>query len=63
MTLKVSILEGDKRIFQDLVLDVLLENIHRTTGEMYPSKAMEDNQLQVSSHEATPLWSGRVQWS
>lgn len=46
--LKASIDESGSKIFQDMIRDLLLNNSHRTTVEMYPSKTLEEEQLKVS---------------
>ena len=44
--LKKSIAESGSKVFQDMVKEFLLENTHRSTLEMYPSKTLEEEQLQ-----------------
>lgn len=46
--LKATIAESGSKVFQDMIRDFLLENSHRTTVEMYPSKTLEEEQLKVS---------------
>ena len=46
--LKESIEKGGSKVFTDMIKDLLLENSHRTTVEMYPSKTLEEEQLNVS---------------
>jgi len=43
--LKDSIAKDGSKIFQDMIKDFLLENSHRTTVEMFPSKTLEEEQL------------------
>mmetsp|Transcript_31239 Transcript_31239/g.57771 ORF Transcript_31239/g.57771 Transcript_31239/m.57771 type:complete len:1097 (+) Transcript_31239:202-3492(+) len=43
--LKESIAKDGSKIFQDMIKEALLDNSHRTTVEMYPSKTMEEEQL------------------
>ncbi len=47
--LKARISKDGSKVFQGIIKELLLENSHRTTVEMYPSKTMEEEQLQVSS--------------
>merc|ERR1711966_448027 len=44
--LKASIARDGAKVFQDMIRETLLENSHRTTVEMFPSKSMEAEQLQ-----------------
>lgn len=46
--LKARISKDGSAVFQDMIKELLLENTHRTTVEMYPSKTLEEEQLQVS---------------
>ena len=46
--LKARITKDGSKVFQDMIKELLLENSHRTTVEMYPSKTLEGEQLQVS---------------
>jgi Zn-dependent M16 (insulinase) family peptidase len=46
--LKASIAAGGSKVFQDMIREFLLENSHRTTVEMFPSKSLEEEQLMVS---------------
>ena len=46
--LKASIAGDGSKVFQDMIREFLLENTHRTTVEMYPSKSLEEEQLTVS---------------
>lgn len=48
--LKANIAASGSKVFQDMIRDFLLENSHRTTVEMYPSKTLEEEQLKVSVH-------------
>jgi len=48
--LKDSIAKDGSKIFQEMIKDFLLENTHRTTIEMFPSKTLEEEQLNVSSN-------------
>lgn len=43
--LKASIAQSGSKVFQDMIRDFLLENSHRTSVEMYPSKTLEEEQL------------------
>ncbi|KAL3816824.1 hypothetical protein ACHAXA_008687 [Cyclostephanos tholiformis] len=43
--LKSSIAKDGSRVFQDMIREFLLENSHRTTVEMFPSKTLEEEQL------------------
>ncbi|KAL3782823.1 hypothetical protein ACHAW5_000095 [Stephanodiscus triporus] len=43
--LKASIAGDGSKVFQDMIREFLLENTHRTTVEMYPSKSLEEEQL------------------
>ena len=43
--LKESIAKDGSKIFQEMIKNFLLENSHRTTIEMYPSKSLEEEQL------------------
>jgi len=43
--LKASIAKDGSKVFTDMVRETLLENTHKTTVEMYPSKTMEEEQL------------------
>lgn len=43
--LKKSIAESGSKVFQDMAREFLLENSHRSTLEMYPSKTLEEEQL------------------
>ena len=47
--LKARIAKDGSKVFQEMITELLLENSHRTTVEMYPSKTLEEEQLQVSS--------------
>lgn len=40
--LKERIAQDGSMVFQDMVRDVLLDNLHRTIVEMYPSKSLEE---------------------
>jgi len=44
--LKATIAESGSKIFQDLIKEYIVENTHRTTIEMVPSKTLEEEQLQ-----------------
>jgi Zn-dependent M16 (insulinase) family peptidase len=46
--LKAKIAESGSQVFQDMVKKYLIENTHRTTIEMVPSKTLETEQLEVS---------------
>jgi hypothetical protein len=46
--LKASIAAGGSRVFKEMIREFLLENSHRTTVEMFPSKSLEEEQLMVS---------------
>jgi Zn-dependent M16 (insulinase) family peptidase len=48
--LKAKIAESGSQVFQDLVKKYLVENTHRTTIEMIPSKTLEAEQLKVSRY-------------
>jgi Zn-dependent M16 (insulinase) family peptidase len=50
--LKSSIAKDGSRVFQDMIKEFLLENSHRTTVEMFPSKSLEEEQLTVRSHRS-----------
>jgi len=43
--LKESIAKDGSKVFQEMIKDALLENSHRSTVEMYPSKTLEEEQL------------------
>jgi len=43
--LKESIEKDGSKVFTDMIKDLLLDNSHRTTVEMYPSKSLEEEQL------------------
>lgn len=45
--LKAQINESGSKVFQDMIRNLLLDNSHRTTVEMYPSKTLEEEQLKV----------------
>mmetsp|Transcript_5553 Transcript_5553/g.10384 ORF Transcript_5553/g.10384 Transcript_5553/m.10384 type:complete len:1123 (+) Transcript_5553:123-3491(+) len=45
--LKASIAESGSKVFQDMIREFMLENNHRTTIEMYPSKTLEEEQLKA----------------
>jgi Zn-dependent M16 (insulinase) family peptidase len=47
--LKARIAKDGSKVFQEMIMELLLKNSHRTTVEMYPSKTLEEEQLQVSS--------------
>lgn len=42
--LKAKIAESGSKVFQDLIRDMLINNTHRTTVEMVPSKTLEEEQ-------------------
>eukprot|EP00566_Odontella_aurita_P036387 CAMPEP_0113595386 /NCGR_PEP_ID=MMETSP0015_2-20120614/39674_1 /TAXON_ID=2838 /ORGANISM="Odontella" /LENGTH=1132 /DNA_ID=CAMNT_0000502629 /DNA_START=33 /DNA_END=3431 /DNA_ORIENTATION=- /assembly_acc=CAM_ASM_000160 len=44
--LKAKIAEGGSRVFQDMIRELLLNNSHRSTVEMVPSKTLEAEQLE-----------------
>merc|ERR1711966_461174 len=44
--LKANIASDGAKVFQDMIRETFLENSHRTTVEMFPSKSMEAEQLQ-----------------
>jgi Zn-dependent M16 (insulinase) family peptidase len=46
--LKAKIAESGSQVFQDMVKKYIIENTHRTTIEMIPSKTLESEMLQVS---------------
>lgn len=46
--LKAMIAESGSKVFQDLVTELLVENMHRTTVVMTPSKTQEAEELKVS---------------
>ena len=46
--LKASIAADGSKVFTDMIKELLLENSHRTTVEMFPSKTLEEEQLKVS---------------
>lgn len=48
--LKENIEKDGSKIFQQMIEDFLLKNTHRTTIEMFPSKTLEEEQLNVSSN-------------
>ena len=48
--LKESIEKDGSKIFQQMIEDFLLKNTHRTTIEMFPSKTLEEEQLNVRSY-------------
>jgi Zn-dependent M16 (insulinase) family peptidase len=50
--LKSSIAKDGSRVFQDMIREFMLENSHRTTVGMFPSKSLEEGQLTVSSHRS-----------
>jgi len=43
--LKASIAESGTKVFQDMVKELLVDNTHRTTVELKPSKTLEDEML------------------
>ena len=43
--LKAQIAESGSKVFQDMIKELLLENTHRVTVEMVPSKTLEAEQL------------------
>lgn len=45
--LKAKIAESGSEVFQDMIKDLLLNNTHRSTIEMAPSKTLEAEQLKV----------------
>ena len=49
--LKESIAKDGSKVFSDMVREFILENTHRTTIEMYPSKTLEAEQIKVSLFE------------
>lgn len=49
--LKASIAESGSKVFQDMIKDFLVSNMHRTTVELAPSKTMEAEIVKVSSYE------------
>ncbi len=49
--LKAKIADSGSKVFQDMVKEMFLENTHRTTIEMAPSKTLEAELLKVSFTE------------
>lgn len=45
--LKAQIAKSGSKVFQDMIKEMFLENTHRTTIEMAPSKTLESEQLKV----------------
>jgi Zn-dependent M16 (insulinase) family peptidase len=48
--LKAKIDESGSQVFQDMIKQYLIENSHRSTIEMVPSKTLESEQLKVSAN-------------
>ena len=48
--LKKSIDEAGSKVFQDLIKEFLVENKHRTTIEMVPSKTLEAELTKVGGY-------------
>jgi Zn-dependent M16 (insulinase) family peptidase len=46
--LKASIEDSGSKVFQDMIKELLVNNVHRTSVEMVPSRTLEDEQLKVS---------------
>ncbi|KAL7522972.1 hypothetical protein ACHAWX_007720 [Stephanocyclus meneghinianus] len=53
--LKATIAESGSKVFQDMIRDLLLENSHRTTVEMYPSKTLEEEQLKAEKDKLAQI--------
>eukprot|EP00804_Cyclotella_cryptica_P024230 CCRYP_013265-RA/>CCRYP_013265-RA protein AED:0.09 eAED:0.09 QI:1936/1/1/1/0.4/0.33/6/1348/189 len=53
--LKATIAESGSKVFQDMIRDFLLENSHRTTVEMYPSKTLEEEQLNAEKDKLAKM--------
>ncbi|KAL3783234.1 hypothetical protein HJC23_001141 [Cyclotella cryptica] len=53
--LKATIAESGSKVFQDMIRDFLLENSHRTTVEMYPSKTLEEEQLSAEKEKLAKM--------
>ena len=47
--LKATIAESGSKVFQDMIKEFLVENMHRTTVELAPSKTLEAEILKVSN--------------
>jgi Zn-dependent M16 (insulinase) family peptidase len=47
--LKAKIDESGSQVFQDMIKQYLIENTHRSTIEMVPSKTLESEELKVST--------------
>ena len=45
--LKASIAESGSKVFQDMIKDFLVNNMHRTTVELAPSKTLEAEIVKV----------------
>ena len=45
--LKASIAESGSKVFQDMIKDFLVNNMHRTTVELAPSKTLEAETVKV----------------